>query len=84
MDARDATYNQTALMVAVRENRPTVAQLLLAHGAKVSVKTRVGPTPAWILPNSVPGFGHGIGIVRGGLPTRGSRSRMPLRRRVPR
>ncbi len=29
------------------------------------------------LPNSVPGFGHGIGIVRGGLPPRGSRAPVP-------
>ena len=30
-----------------------------------------------MLPNSVPGFGHGIGIVRGGLPDRGSRYLIP-------
>jgi ankyrin repeat protein len=30
-----------------------------------------------VLPNSVPGFGHGIGIVRGGLPDRGSRPPIP-------
>jgi ankyrin repeat protein len=30
-----------------------------------------------VLPNSVPGFGHGIGIVRGGLPERGSRYLVP-------
>ena len=30
-----------------------------------------------MLPNSVPGFGHGIGIVRGGLPARGSRYLIP-------
>ena len=30
-----------------------------------------------MLPNSVPGFGHGIGIVRGGLPERGSRYLIP-------
>ena len=30
-----------------------------------------------VLPNSVPGFGHGIGIVRGGLPDRGSRYLIP-------
>ena len=34
----------------------------------VNAKTRTGDTPAWVLPNSVPGFGHGVGIVRGGLP----------------
>ena len=32
---------------------------------------------AFVLPNSVPGFGHGIGIVRGGLPDRGSRYLIP-------
>src|SRR5947207_1725259 len=41
---------------------------------------RAGADPAkpqWILPNSVPGFGHGIGIVRGGLPDRGARFLIP-------
>ena len=73
VDARDKTYQQTALMVAVRENHPAIVQLLIERGADVNVKTRTGPTPQWVLPNSVPGFGHGIGIVRGGLPPRGSR-----------
>jgi ankyrin repeat protein len=41
------------------------------------MQTRTGDAPAWILPNSVPGFGHGIGIVRGGLPDRGSRYLIP-------
>jgi len=59
--------------VAVRENHPDVAKLLLERGAKVNIKTRVGATPPWVLPNSVPGFGHGIGIIRGGLPDRGRR-----------
>jgi uncharacterized protein len=30
-----------------------------------------------VLPNSVPGFSHGVGIVRGGLPERGSRAPIP-------
>jgi ankyrin repeat protein len=77
IDASDATYQQTALMVAVRENRPEVAKLLISRGASVNAKTRVGRTPQWVLPNSVPGFGHGIGIVRGGLPARGSRPPIP-------
>jgi ankyrin repeat protein len=77
VDARDPNFEQTALMFAVRGNHPDVVQLLLAHGAQVDVKTRVGETPKWVLPNSVPGFGHGVGIVRGGLPDRGSRAPIP-------
>lgn len=77
IDATDATYQQTALMVAVRANRPEIVKLLVARGAGVNLKTRVGRTPQWVLPNSVPGFGHGIGIVRGGLPPRGSRAPIP-------
>ena len=77
LDATDATYQQTALMVAVRENHPDVVKLLIARGASVNARTRIGRSPQWILPNSVPGFGHGIGIVRGGLPPRGSRAPIP-------
>jgi ankyrin len=77
VDATDTTYQQTALMVAVRENHPNLVKLLLARGAVVNAKTRTGRTPQWVLPNSVPGFGHGIGIVRGGLPARGSRQPIP-------
>ena len=77
VDARDPSYQQTALMMAVRENHPDVLKLLIDRGAQVNVQTRTGPTPNWVLPNSVPGFGHGIGIVRGGLPERGSRFLIP-------
>jgi ankyrin repeat protein len=77
LDAKDAQFEQTALMVAVRENHPQVVKLLVELGADVNAKTRVGPTPPFILPNSVPGFGHGIGIVRGGSPDRGRRSPAP-------
>ena len=77
VDARDKTYQQTALMVAVREEHADVIRLLIARGADVNAKTRTGNTPQWVLPNSVPGFGHGVGIVRGGLPPRGSRQPIP-------
>ena len=77
VDAKDPAFQQTALMVAVRENHPSIVKLLLAHGAQPNARTRVGDTPRWILPNSVPGFGHGIGIVRGGLPARGLRNAIP-------
>ena len=69
-DARrqDPQFEQTALMVAVRENHPQVVKLLVELGANVNAKTRIGVTPPSSFPNSVPGFGHGIGIVRGGSP----------------
>jgi len=77
VDARDETYQQTALMVAVREGHPAIVERLIERGADVNAKTRTGRTPGWVLPNSVPGFGHGVGIVRGGLPPRGSRQPIP-------
>ena len=36
----DATYQQTALMVAVRENHPDIVKLLVARGASVNARTR--------------------------------------------
>jgi ankyrin repeat protein len=77
VDTRDPAFEQTALMMAVRDDHPDVIRLLVDRGARVNVQTRTGATPSWILPNSVPGFGHGIGIVRGGLPDRGSRYLTP-------
>jgi len=77
VDAKDPAFQQTALMIAVRDNHPAVVKLLIDRGAAVNAQTRTGQTPGWILPNSVPGFGHGIGIVRGGLPERGSRYFIP-------
>lgn len=77
IDAVDPVYHQTALMIAVRENHPDVVKLLVDRHANVNALTRTGETPGWVLPNSVPGFGHGIGIIRGGLPERGSRYFIP-------
>jgi uncharacterized protein len=78
LDTTDPTYQQTALMIAVREDHPDVARLLVERGANVNAQTRTGPTPPWVLPNSVPGFGFGKGIIRGGLPAdRGSRYFIP-------
>ena len=77
VEATDPAFKQTALIVAVRENHPDVVKLLIDRHADVNLKTRVGITPPFILPNSVPGFGHGIGIVRGGSPDRGRRSPTP-------
>src|SRR6185436_20122529 len=77
LDARDKTFQQTALMVAVRANHPELVRYFIEQGASVNAQTRTAEAPRWVLPNSVPGFGHGIGIVRGGLPERGSRYLIP-------
>ena len=77
VDTRDAAFQQTALMVAIRDNHPDIVKLLVERGANVNRQTRTGQTPAWVLPNSIPGFGHGIGIIRGGLPDRGFRYLIP-------
>ena len=77
VDTKEKASQGTALMVAVRENQPGVVQLLIERGAEVAAQTRTGAEPRFVLPNSVPGFGHGVGIVRGGLPPRGSRAPIP-------
>ncbi|HEV8395945.1 MAG TPA: ankyrin repeat domain-containing protein [Vicinamibacterales bacterium] len=77
LDARDKTFQQTALMVAVRANHSDIVRYFIEQGAAVNAQTRTGDAPRWVLPNSVAGFGHGIGIVRGGLPERGSRYLIP-------
>src|SRR5262245_32489436 len=64
LDARDRAFQQTALMVAVRANHPELVRYFIEQGASANAQTRTGDTPRWVLPNSVPGFGHGIGIVR--------------------
>jgi ankyrin len=76
VDFKDSVQ-QSSLMLAVREDHPDMVRLLISRGADVNAVTRVGNTPNWVLPNSVPGFGHGVGIVRGGLPERGSRYLVP-------
>src|SRR5262245_54675078 len=76
VDFKDSV-KQSSLMLAVREDESDIVRLLISKGAEVNAVTRVGATPGWVLPNSVPGFGHGIGIVRGGLPARGSRYLIP-------
>jgi ankyrin repeat protein len=78
VDTADATYQQTALMIAVRQGHSSVVRLLVERGGAVNAQTRTGPTPAWVRPNSVAGFGFGKGIIRGGLPAdRGSRYFIP-------
>jgi ankyrin repeat protein len=74
IDARDPEFQQTALMLAVRENHPDAVQLLLARGADMNARTRVGAAPRFVPPCKGTGCGsEGVGINRGGLPDRGRR-----------
>lgn len=78
VDTRDPHYGQTALMFAARAGHPAITTLLLEQGADPDAATDIGETPAWIGPNSVPGFGFGEGIIRGGVPKdRGRREPIP-------
>ena len=75
VDARDPEFEQTALMLAVREAHPEVVALLLDRGADVDARTRIGPTPKFVPPCKGTGCGsEGVGINRGGLPDRGRRA----------
>ena len=75
VDARDREFEQTALMLAVREAHPEVVALLLERGADVDARTRVGPTPKFVPPCKGTGCGsEGVGINRGGVPDRGRRA----------
>lgn len=68
VDLREANYGQTALMFAARAGHADIAARLLQAGADPDAATNVGTTPSFIAPNSVPGFGFGVGILRGGVP----------------
>lgn len=74
VDARDVPYGQTALMMAVREEYPALAQRLLAAGADVNAQSLAGEEQRRVLPTEVPvGTSQGVGINRSGLPDRGMR-----------
>jgi ankyrin repeat protein len=68
VNQRDDNFQQTALMFAARAGFEEIADALIVAGAEIDARTRVGPEPRWVLPNSRPGFSFGVGIVRGGLP----------------
>jgi ankyrin repeat protein len=76
VDAADTATQQTPLMWAVRSNSLAATKLLIEHGAAIDATTRVGATPPWVSPNAG-GGSHGLGIIRGGWPERGSRAATP-------
>jgi uncharacterized protein len=73
VDTREPHFEQTALMIAVREDHPDIVKLLVDHRADVNAQTRLGDVPKFRLPSSNAGS-HGVGIVRGGWPERGIRN----------
>lgn len=78
IDVREPHFGQSALMFAARAGHADIAQRLLDEGADANAATLIGRTPAFVAPNSVPGFGFGIGILRGGVPAdRGRREPIP-------
>jgi ankyrin repeat protein len=75
VDAREPEFQQTALMIAVREDHDEAVAVLLAAGASPNAQTRKGPVPAFVPPCKGTGCGsEGVGINRGGLPDRGRRA----------
>jgi ankyrin repeat protein len=74
VDTREPEFQQTALMIAVRENQTAAVDVLLEAGASPNAQTRKGPTPQFVPPCKGTGCGsEGVGINRGGLPDRGRR-----------
>jgi len=76
VNAADASAKETPLMWAVRAHQRNAVEQLLSQGASVDAITRVGAIPAWVPPNAG-GGSHGLGIVRGGVPERGTRAAIP-------
>jgi ankyrin repeat protein len=70
VNAADPDVAQTALMWAARKNQTDIMRSLLTAGAAVDATTRVGPKPV-ARPPGAGGGSHGVGIVRGGVPTQG-------------
>lgn len=70
---REPNFQQTPLMLAVRAASPALVKLLLEHGADPDARSLMGPEPAFRKPEDNAGS-KGVGIVRGGWPTRGERA----------
>jgi uncharacterized protein len=76
VNTAEPQVGHTALMWAVREDRPELVSLLLTRGASLELKTRTGAKPA-VRPPGAGGGSHGVGIVRGGVPPQGEQQPTP-------
>lgn len=70
----EPVYELTALALAALEGHTDVVSLLAKAGARVNARTRVGPTPPFVLPCKGGCGSEGVGMNRGGLPDRGERA----------
>jgi ankyrin repeat protein len=69
---RDKEFEQTALTLAAWSGSARSVEFLIRAGADVNAQTRLGPEPKFVDPNAGRAS-HGDGILRGGVPERGSR-----------
>jgi len=76
VNTAEPQVGHTALMWAVREDRPELVSLLLGRGASLELRTRTGAKPA-VRPPGAGGGSHGVGIVRGGVPPQGEQPPTP-------
>jgi ankyrin len=68
VDARNAEFGYSALMLAANAGALESVKFLLDKGADPNASTLQVGAENWIKPNGQPGFGNGIGIIRGGTP----------------
>ena len=69
VDTREASFGQTALMIAARHGHVALVRRLLDAGADIDAATTAEEPPRFIPPSeSPPGLSKGIGIVRAGWP----------------
>jgi ankyrin repeat protein len=72
VNVREKTFDLTPLMLASWSGSEKSVDHLLRAGADVKAQTRLGPMPKFVDPGAGRAS-HGDGILRGGVPERGSR-----------
>jgi ankyrin repeat protein len=72
VNVRDQAFEQTALTLAAWSGSAESVALLIRAGGDVNAQTRIGPMPKFVDPGAGRAS-HGDGILRGGVPERGSR-----------